>query len=179
MDTSIIYNDFSDRLYQFIFSKVKDEAIAKDLLQEVFIKIHLKKDTLKEKDKLKPWLFRIANNTILDYFRKNKSRNTSSEIDILAEEESDSHTIQDCLQPLIDKLPDTYKEAVYLSDIKGMKQAAIAEKLGISVSGTKSRIQRGRLRLRDGFIACCDYKINEQGFLVGEHKEKKDCKVCN
>ena len=66
-----------------------------------------------------------------------------------------------------------------LSEIKGLKQAEVARTLGISLSGAKSRIQRGRKLLKDGFIACCDYKLNESGYLVGEHKDKKDCKICN
>ena len=66
-----------------------------------------------------------------------------------------------------------------LSEIKGMKQTEIAKKLNISISGAKSRVQRGRNLLKQGFIDCCDYKLNTEGQLVGEHKNKKDCKVCN
>ncbi len=66
-----------------------------------------------------------------------------------------------------------------LSEIKGLKQAEVAKILNISLSGAKSRIQRGRNLLKEGFIACCDYQLNESGYLVGEHKDKKDCKICS
>ena len=81
--------------------------------------------------------------------------------------------------PHIKNLPPLYKEAVYLTDIKGIKQAAVAAHLGISISGAKSRIQRGRKLIQEGYMDCCNYKLDEKGYLVGEHKDQTECKVCN
>ena len=180
METTIIWNEFSDSLKGFIKSKVKDNAIANDLLQEVFIKIHINIDSLQKQKSLKSWIFTITNNVIKDHYKKNKKQNSSSfEYMMSNEEPSEEHSAKDCIAPLIKNLPSTYKEAVYLSEIKGIKQAEIAKQLNISLSGAKSRIQRGRNLLKQGFIDCCDYKLNELGYLVGEHKNKKDCKICS
>lgn len=180
METEKIWSEFSTALKKFILSKVKDETIADDILQEVFIKIHLKKNELQKKDRLKSWLFTIANNTTLDYFRKrdlvvpNEANDSSIE-----DTTKDSHDATDCIVPLILNLPKKYKEALLLTEVKGLKQQAAADKLGISLTAAKSRVQRGRDLLKKGFINCCDYTLDKNGFLKGEHKNIDDCKVCN
>jgi RNA polymerase sigma-70 factor (ECF subfamily) len=128
MDTKTIWNDFSSALHRFIVSKVKEETIADDILQEVFIKIHLKKHLLQKEVKLKSWLFTIANNSINDYFRKHKT--ASQEIIPISEsDDTEAHSAKDCLLPLILNLPKNYKEALLLSEIKGLKQKEVAENL--------------------------------------------------
>ncbi len=179
MDTNIIWAEFSAALHRFIVNKVKNTAAADDLLQEVFVKIHLQKKTLQKKDRLKSWIYTIANNTVKDYFRKKqKEAVLLSNEKIASTEETLKHEAQDCLLPLIKNLPDTYREVLYLSEIKGYKQKEVAQQLNISLPATKSRILRGRDLLKKGFMDCCDYKLDAQGHLRGEHKNKADCKVC-
>ena len=180
METTAIWNEFSDSLNRFIYSRVKNREITQDLLQEVFIKIHLNIDKIKKQDSLKSWIFTITNNAIIDYFKK-QSIKQSQLIERLESEDSNTfeHSAEDCILPLIHNLPPTYKETMLLSEIKGLKQAKVAEILQISLSGAKSRVQRGRNLLKQGFIDCCNYKLNEFGYLVGEHKNKVNCKVCN
>lgn len=180
METTAIWNQFSASIKRFILSHVNDVEVTNDLLQEVFIKVHLKSSTVKNQESIKSWVFTITNNVINDYFKKNvKSEIFSSEITATEESTNNEHCAKDCLLPLINNLPSTYKEAILLSEIKGLKQAEIAKKLNISLSGAKSRIQRGRNLLKQGYMHCCDYKLNESGYLIGEHKDKKDCKICS
>ena len=181
METNIIWEQFSESLKRFIYNRVKNDEITNDLLQEVFIKIHLNIHKIKKQESLKSWIYTITNNTINDYFKKQSKRNklSSEAIEINNKKATEEHSAKDCLLPLINNLPSTYKKALLLSEINGLKQADVAKILNISLSGAKSRIQRGRNLLKEGFIACCDYKLNKSGYLVGEHKEKKDCKVCS
>jgi RNA polymerase sigma-70 factor (ECF subfamily) len=180
MTTTTIWIEFSESLKRFILSRVKDEDATNDLLQEVFIKIHLKMNTIKKQGSIKSWVFTITNNVINDYFKKNaKTVHLVSEVSDTETETHEKHSAIDCLKPLVKNLPPTYREAMLLSEIKGMKQTEVAKTLNISLSATKSRIQRGRDLLKQGFIDCCDYTLNEFGHLTGEHKNKKDCKVCN
>jgi len=60
-----------------------------------------------------------------------------------------------------------------------MKQADIAQQLQLALPTVKSQIQRGRKLITQGFMDCCDFTRNESGFLVGEIKDKKDCKICH
>ena len=179
MNTEKIWAEFSIALKKFIFSKVKDKTVADDILQEVFIKIHLHKNELQNKEQLKSWLFSIANNTTIDYFRKKELiLPNEPEENSLEETSKDTHNRLDCLLPLILALPKKYKEVLLLSEVKGIKQQVVADQLKISLPAAKSRIQRGRDLLKKGFINCCDYQLDEKGFLKGENKNAEDCKVC-
>jgi len=179
METTVIWDEFSELLKKFIYNRVKNKPLTNDLLQEVFIKIHLSIHKIKNQESIKSWVYTITTNTINDYFKKQSKQHKLSLKPIPLNENTDKHSAKDCLLPLINNLPSTYKDALLLSEINGLKQAEVAKILNISLSGAKSRIQRGRNLLKDGFIACCNYKLNKAGHLVGEHKEKKDCKVCS
>lgn len=178
MTTQQVWTKYNNDLKRFIFSKVKDEAITDDILQDSFIKIHTKLHTLKDIKKLKSWIFSIARNSILDYFKlSNKTfefANFESETVI----DEDTHTEKDCLRGILQNLPKKYRDPLFLSDIKGLKQQEVAKHLKQTLSTTKSQIQRARKLIAQGFMDCCGYVLNEDGKLVGEIQDKKDCKVC-
>ena len=83
-------------------------------------------------------------------------------------------TTQDSLKNTI---RDVLNNTGFTREINGKKQNEVADILHISLSCAKSRIQRGRKLLQEGFMSC-DYKLNDKGLLIGEHKEKENCKVC-
>lgn len=179
MDTQGIWKLHADDIKYFIFSKVKDEVIAEDLVQETFIKVHTKLNTLKDKDKLKSWLFSIARYTVMDYFRSKKIVYETTDEDFIFEEQKLEHTEADCLHGIIKSLPKKYRDPLFLSDVKGLKQQQIADQLHLPLPTIKSQIQRGRKLIAQGFVDCCDFVINDEGFLVGEIKDKADCKMCH
>lgn len=169
---------FSEDLKKFITSKVKNNTIADDILQDTFIKIHTKLHTLKDENKLKSWCFSVARNSVLNYW---KAQNKIIEIANFESETSmieDAHTEQDCLQGILKNLPKKYRDPLFLSDIKGLKQQEAANQLNQTLSTTKSQIQRARKLIAQGFIDCCGFVMNKKGNLVGELQDKKDCKVC-
>ena len=179
MQTQDIWNIYSNDIKYFILSKVKDVVVADDLLQETFIKVHTKLATLKDEDKLKSWLFAIARYTVLDYFRNNNITYEMTEVDMVFDDQKLDHTKEDCLRGIIKSLPKKYRDPLFLSDIKGIKQTQISEQLHVPLPTIKSQIQRGRKLIAQGFIDCCDFKVNDAGYLVGEIKDKKDCKMCH
>lgn len=179
MKTKKVWELYAKDIKLFILSKVKDEVTSDDLLQETFIKVHTKLNTLKDEAKLKPWLFSIARYTVLDYFRNNNLSYPVSEEPVEAEANHSEHTREDCLHGIIKALPKKYRDPLILADIQGLKQAQISERLHLPLSTVKSQVQRGRKLIAQGFVNCCDFKINEKGYLVGELKEKENCKVCN
>ncbi|WCO02684.1 sigma-70 family RNA polymerase sigma factor [Psychroserpens ponticola] len=176
--TKDIWNLYADDIKHFILSKVKDVTVADDLLQETFIKVHTKHNTLKDINKLKSWLFSIARYTVMDYFRQRDLVYEMTDEDFVFEDLKLEHSEIDCLRGIIKNLPKKYRDPLFLSDVKGMKQAQISEQLHLPLPTVKSQIQRGRKLIAQGFIDCCDFKVNDNGFLVGELKEKADCKVC-
>ncbi|WP_431164959.1 sigma-70 family RNA polymerase sigma factor [Tenacibaculum halocynthiae] len=179
MTTKQVWTKYASDLRNFILGKVKNTTVTEDILQDTFIKIHTKLHTLKDITKLKPWIFSIARNSIMDYF---KSINrvyefTNSETETYIEE--NSHTEKDCLRGILQNLPKKYRNPLFLSDIKGLKQQEVANYLNQSLPTTKSHIQRARKLIAQGFMDCCGYVLNEEGKLVGEVQDKDDCKVCN
>jgi RNA polymerase sigma-70 factor (ECF subfamily) len=178
MTTQQVWTKYADDLRRFIFSKIKDDAITDDILQDSFIKIHTKLHTLKDLNKLKSWIFSIARNSVMDYFKaSNKTFEVASfETETIIQE--NVHTEKDCLRGILQNLPKKYRDPLFLSDIKGLKQQEVATQLKQSLPTTKSQIQRARKLIAQGFMDCCGYVLNDKGKLIGEIQEKEDCKVC-
>ncbi|NQU52862.1 MAG: RNA polymerase sigma factor SigZ [Bacteroidetes bacterium] len=166
-----IWNQFENKLRAFILSKVHDEAVAADLLQELFIKIHANIDKLSEHSKLQSWIYQICRNLIIDHFRnqqkeqKNKSLVFESEYDDNTENFM-SETLEDMIKKMSD-LPPEYCEALCLTELGGLSQKDYAEKIGISYSGAKSRVQRARKMLKDLLMNCCHYEFDKYGTAIG------------
>ena len=159
-----------NKLKAFILSKVHDETTADDILQEVFLKIHSKIDTLNDDTKIQSWIYQITRNLVVDYFRSIKK--DSQKLPYLFENEEDSsnefmvETLQD-MAKMIDDLPQEYCEALCLTELGGMSQKAYAEKIGISYSGAKSRVQRAKKMLKDMLMKCCHYQFDKYGTVIG------------
>ncbi|MGH1385754.1 sigma-70 family RNA polymerase sigma factor [Kordia sp.] len=179
MTTTEIWERYADDVKRLIMSKVKDAQITDDLVQEVFLKVHAKLETVADERKIKPWLLSVSRNTTLDYFRKSNKEVPLEKEETISISEEYTHSEKDCLPGIIKNLPKKYRDPLFLSDIKGIKQAAIATQLKLPLATVKSQIQRGRKLIVQGYMDCCDYKLNDKGFLTGEVKDKKECKVCN
>ena len=161
-------------LKSFISKRVSDPSEADDLLQDVFIKIHKKIDTLQNQTNIQSWVYQIARNTITDYYRQKKIQ--FEDIDqislIISEETSEPEPVREIaggLGKMIESLPEKYAQAILWADIKGLPQKELAEKLGISVSGAKSRVQRGREMLKDKLMCCVHYEFDRYGTIIDYH----------
>ena len=179
MTTQDVWTNYSEDIKRFVYSKVKDKAIADDIVQDTFIKIHIKLHTLKDSAKLKSWMFSVARYTLLDYFRKTKPTFEITDYEPVTLPEIHTHTEKDCLRGILKNLPKKYRDPIFLSDIKGLKQLEVAEQLKLPLPTVKSQIQRARKQIAQGFMDCCGFVKNDQGYLVGEIQDKADCKVCS
>ena len=175
--TEDIWNEFSRRLRAFTLSRVSDPDDADDILQDVFVKLHTRIDTLRDEDRLAAWLYQIARNTIADHYRARGQ--TIAVPDTLAVEdepfESDaSGRIAASLKTMVAGLPDRYREAVTLSELEGLPQHEVARRLGLSLSGAKSRVQRGRGMLREALLDCCHFEFDREGRMI-DYTPRPDC----
>lgn len=198
MDTDLtaLWQVFHDRLYQFIQQRVKNPADADDILQDVFLRIHHRLPTVRDRDRLVSWIFQIARHAVIDHYRSSSKRwdvATEREIELAAnpwvEEEADATLNQElatCLHPMLKALPSTYQEALRLVELEGMTQKAAAERLGLSPSGAKSRVQRGRQKLKAMLLRCCeierdrignvlDYQLKQGACCGSQEPEKFSC----
>ena len=177
-----IWREYAAALRGFIQSRVDDADVADDILQNVFLSIHSKIDSLKDTGKLRPWIYQISRNAIIDHYRSLKSHAELPE-SIVQPEKDNAETarqeIESCMLPLVRNLPDTYREAVMLSEIEGMTQKQVAEKLGLSLSAAKSRVQRGRIMIKNMLNDCCRFEIDHRGTMVDyQLKDSVDKNYC-
>ena len=155
--------------------KVKDASARDDLLHEVFVKFAAKFDRLSHQDNLCGYLHRITDNAIVDHFRReNRFFLTDDEnafenlgVQTPPAENVDYKLADCCLKSFINNLSPKYREALILTELEGNSQKETAEKLGLSYSGLKSRVQRAREMLKKSILDCCDYEFDKYGNVVG------------
>lgn len=180
--TDSVWSQLNADLRRFIRRRVPDEHIADDLLQETFVRIHRHIDSLTDTDRLAAWVYQIARNVIRDHYRRSAGSTVALDDVDPADDPEDQLSHLRCrptewLDELIGELPDHYRDAVRLAEIEGLKQQKIADRLGLSLSGAKSRIQRGRAMLRDVLEQCCRFEFDRRGNLMAVDP-KPDCTVC-
>jgi RNA polymerase sigma-70 factor, ECF subfamily len=143
-------------LRRFVSKRVSDQHGAEDIVQDVLVRAHESMHKLQSPDRLSAWLARIAANRIIDHYR---SRWAAEELpeDLIAPQPEDDPvvTLAPCLPAMVERLPATHRDAVRLSELEEVPQREVARRLGISLSGAKSRVQRGRALLRQLVEACC------------------------
>ena len=176
-----LWHSFRTPLRRFVLSRVRDEATADDILQEIFIKMHTQLSTVRDATRVAPWLFRIASNAVVDHFRQPAQYELDEKVTgrlAQTEEADDSEArIASSLMAMIDDLPESYREAVRLTEVEGLSQVELAERLGISVSGAKSRVQRGREKLRNLLLECCHVELDRRGNVIS-YEKRKSCSEC-
>ncbi len=173
--TEHIWKHFKDELLNFILSKVNNKQSANDLLQEVFIKIHLNYKSIEDQDKLSSWLYQITRNTIIDYYRKKEGSSPDFEYEhsFPEKEENQNKELLCCLQPFINKLSPKYKDALINTAFGDLSQKEYAENNNLSYTAAKSRVQRARVQLKNTFKQCCDIQNDKYGNII--EIENKTC----
>ena len=176
-----IWKAYQAGLLGFIRRRVDNPAAAEDILQDVFVRVLTRIDTLTDAGKIKGWLYRIARNAIIDHYRASGKTGPLPE-NIAAPEvdasEQARRDIEDCVLPFIRNLPDKYREAVTLSEIEGLTQEQVAQRQGITLSGAKSRVQRGRAMIKDMLTECCRFEFDRRGSLVDYEAKGSRCEGC-
>ncbi len=178
--TEKVWREFRSRLHHFILARVRDEHLAEDLLQETFLRIHNGVDSLEKMDRLQYWTFRIARNTIADHYRKRQPKVDEIDLATLPEardEDNFNQLVAGWLERMIGQLPEKYGAALRMAEIEGATQQEVAERLSLSLSGAKSRIQRGRRMLKEILLACCHIELDSEGNVI-DYGPAKGCQHC-
>lgn len=163
-----IYTEFHSKLLGFIRSRVSDPSVAEDLLQDVYLKIHSKIGDVKDSERLESWIYQVTRNTIIDYYRRARPQaELSEQYSIPDIEDADPGSeLAGSIKGMLACLDDKDREALEFTEFQGNSQIALAEKLNISVSGAKSRVQRAREKLKDAFLDCCHLEFDRRGGVV-------------
>lgn len=169
-----IWMTSKDKLYKYVLSRFKDEELAKDVTQEVLLKVHRSCCSGKEIKNLNSWLFEIARNTSIDVLKKESKQKNKTPLTDTPTDGTVWTEISLFLEPLIGFLPEKYATPLRMSDLDKVAQKDIAEQLGIGLSATKSRIQRARKMLKDEINTCFQLEFDRNG-NPSSTEIKSDC----
>lgn len=165
----------------FIARRVGDPEVVEDLVQEVMLRVHQRIDTLDKADRFAGWVYQITRNVIIDHYRARSGlevpmgaqaelaavRIPAVELPARPDIAQLRSELADCVAPMVDRLPQRYREALLLTEFEGLTQQLAADRLGLSLSGLKSRVQRGRGRLKGMLVDCCQIELDRRGAVTG------------
>jgi RNA polymerase sigma-70 factor (ECF subfamily) len=137
---------FSDHIFRYILKQIKDDELAKDIVQESYIKLWENVDQL-HYDKAKAWLFKTAYRTMIDTIRKRKYEQKMDEMPHQSHR-SEYSDLKYWLDKALETLPENQRAAILLRDYEGYSYNEIGEILELSESQVKIYIYRGRIALK-------------------------------
>ena len=175
------WEELDGNLRAFIGRRVRNRADVDDLVQRVLLQIVKGLGSLRDASRLHAWVYRTARNVIVDHYRSSQRRHeiaggdavdlasndgTNGEVPFEEDEGTALQELAACLAPMMRQLPPAYREALTLSDLEGINQAEAAERVGVSLSGMKSRVQRARKQLKAILEACCRVDLDHRGAIM-------------
>jgi RNA polymerase sigma-70 factor (ECF subfamily) len=156
-----------------------------DVLQDVFVRMQRGLGSLREEERFTSWLFQVARSSVAEHVRA-KARHpiAPDEVELPAAPTEDddrgaSRSLSACVSLFVARLPSPYREAVTLVELEGLTAREAAEMVGISVSGMKSRVQRGRQQLREMFEQCCEIALDARGKVTDFSPRAPRCPTCS
>ena len=168
---------FYKHLSNFIRQRIAEPHDAEDILHDALYKAQRNIHTIQDQTKLTSWLFQIVRRTIIDFYRK-KDRSVELDDSTLDTNEeatsNENEAIGSCLKDLITQLPEKYRVALEFTELEDMSQIELSKQLGLSNSGAKSRVQRGRQQLKSLLVECCTIDTDGQGNVL-EYEERDPC----
>ena len=167
---AVPWSDVAARLRPFVARRVPSSEID-DVVQDVLVRIHRGLSDVREDDRFVAWMFQVARNAITDVgrMRARSPLEHGHELDQMpaepgtAEDRQAADALVGCVSLFVAQLPSPYREAITLVELDGLTAKQAAARVGISVSGMKSRVQRGRAQLRELFESCCEIAVDARG----------------
>jgi RNA polymerase sigma-70 factor, ECF subfamily len=179
--TEQMWREMLPQLRAFVRRRIADPDRADDLVAEILLRIHQNVGSLDDRERLPNWVFRIARNAIIDEYRRaGRSREhlratlQDEAIQVDEDEPTVVRELSACMRPLLAGLPVAQRAAVEMIDLDGMSQADAAQRAGVSLSGMKSRVQRGRRSLAEQLGQCCALTLDGRG-LPMDYDPPPDC----
>jgi RNA polymerase sigma-70 factor, ECF subfamily len=167
---------FRDPVRRFVGSRVRNDALADDLTQEIFIRVLRRLPEVKDHRRVTGWIFQIARNMVADHYRKSRPTEALREADLTEEPsrsavvEVEEERLRDELaayvRDVVKTLPPIYREAILLTEYEGMTQVELARHLGLGLSAAKSRVQRAREMVRECVEKCCHVEFDAYGTMI-------------
>ena len=174
-DTEALWRESSARLGAWFERETGSASDADDLLQETFVRVHERLDTLVDAASMRGWVATIARNVLADHHRRRGSAEASVDEETAARAGEDpiERTVAAWLESFMDQLDPRDAEALRFVDLAGHTQAELAERHGLTLSAAKSRVQRARAKLRARLEACCGFAFDARGGILAVEKRRR------
>jgi len=188
-----IRRELHQQVLRYVARRVGSREDAEDIAQEVMLRIHHHRAELLHVERMSAWVYRIAGNAITDHYRRAARREVpSGQAADVPEAEPDTaapawmepgtdqlrQNLAACLAPLVERLSPSYRHALELADLEGISQTEAAPRLGLSVSGMKTRVQRARGQLRDRLLECCHVELDRRRSVTEIRPRGDGCEIC-
>jgi RNA polymerase sigma-70 factor, ECF subfamily len=168
------WDELERRLRPYVARRVASAPDVDDILQEIFVRMQRGLSGLRDDERFGGWVYRIAEHVIIDHGRARArapllgAENVvdAPALDRSSDDEDLQAALSECVALFVARLPSPYREAITLTELEGLTHKDAADMLGISVSGMKSRVQRGREKIRDMFEECCLISVDCRGRVV-------------
>jgi RNA polymerase sigma-70 factor (ECF subfamily) len=185
-----VYVSYEKPVYNYVLRMVKDGSLAEDITQDVFVKVYQNLANFRGDAKLSTWIYQIATNTYLDYFRSaaHKKESMTDHLDddgmddsihgeaekvLTIDEQLVKSEMSACVHEFVNKLPEDYRAVIVLHDLQGLKNREIADILGCSLDTVKIRLHRARKKFRTTCAADCNLYRDADDTLCCEKKENE------
>ncbi|MBC8212817.1 MAG: RNA polymerase sigma factor SigZ [Gammaproteobacteria bacterium] len=158
------WDQHESELRHFLQSRINDQDVAEDLLQDVFVKALAQGQKFCQLENTRAWLYRVTRNHLIDYFRSHKIyQEVPEQLPDVVENSEPLVNLSRCLPTALTKLSNEDREVIELCDLQGLTQAEYALRKSITLPGAKSRLQRARKRLKIELNSACKIIFDEQG----------------
>jgi RNA polymerase sigma-70 factor (ECF subfamily) len=192
LDFQRVFSEFQKPVYNFVLRMVKDQSLAEELTQDIFVKTYSSLPNFRGDSEVSTWIFRIATNACLDHFRS-KSHKTDEKTDLLSPEDLLKSTLPEgeqkpptamedlinsemssCVRGYVDDLPEDHRAVILLHDLRGFTNPEIAKITGTTLENVKIRLHRARRKMKEVFSSKCSFYRDERNVLRCIRKENDD-----
>jgi RNA polymerase sigma-70 factor (ECF subfamily) len=181
---AIPWQEITARLRPFVARRVSPADID-DVMQDIFVRMQRSLPALRDDERFTPWLFQVARSSVAEHWRtraRHPLPDRPEPADSPAEPDDDDREVERslarCISVFVSELAPPYRQAVTLVELDGLTIREAADIAHISVSGMKSRVQRGREQLRRMFEKCCEILLDARGKVTELAPRTGACGVC-
>lgn len=171
-----VWHQHAQELRRFLQQRTREQMLTDDLLSDVMLKVYKNCEKLPNIKDMRAWLTRVAKNTLMDHYRKpvTKALPATDVMEALANDDLlPEQRMAACLAEMLRLLPYADRQPLQWADLEGLPQEEVARRLGLSLSGAKSRIQRARVKLKQQIDDCCQVEVNTHGRVTDYYAKKK------
>lgn len=179
------WQEVETRLRPFVARRVSASDVD-DVMQDIFVRMQRGLAALQDEERFTSWLFQIARSSVAEHARTRfrhplPADGAPVEQPALTDEDDReaARSLAGCVSLFVAQLPSPYREAVTLVEIDGLTASEAAAMAGVTVSGMKSRVQRGRARLRRMFDQCCEIALDARGKVTDYASRQSGCHSCS